>query len=384
MSLTLRHQVGQLFIVGLGGPALDPSERAWLRLLRPSGFVLFRRNIEEAAQITALLREATEAAAGEHEHTPALRALDLEGGLVDRLRDLIGPTPSAAAVATADAAGRVRFSRRHGELIGRASRLLGFNTTLAPVLDLALPASAPVLRTRVYGSTPEAVTRYARPFLQGLRSERILACGKHFPGLGGGTLDSHTATPSISRTFNQLWDEDIAPYRDLLTLLPIVMVAHALYPKAPHPDEPASVSRFWINDALRRRLRYDGLILSDDMEMGGLLTRMSIEEAALRALSAGSDLLEICREPALIFRAYEAVLTEAERSPAFRTLVRRACARVIAHKNSLLHPQLPRDATAEQLARLRSDIRLFTAELEAAERANAPESSKQASRKIAP
>ncbi len=364
---SLREQVGQLFLVGLSGSTLTPEERAWLRLLRPGGVILFRRNIEEAAQTTALLREATQAAAGDGERTPALRALDLEGGLVDRLRDLQGPMPSAASVA---AYGKEHFARRHGELIGRATRLLGFNTPLAPVLDLALPAALPVMRTRVTGDTPEKVLAYAKPFVQALRSERVLACGKHFPGLGGGTLDSHAATPSIPRPFEQLWAEDLAPFRELAALLPIVMVAHATYPKVPEAsDALASTSYFWITEVLRRRLDYEGLILSDDMEMGGLLTHAPIEEAAIQAILAGSDLLEVCKDPTLIFRAYEAVLGEAESSPAFRDRVRRTSIRIRETKGRLLDSILPRDATEDQLIRLRADLRLFTAELEAAARA---------------
>lgn len=364
----LRHQVGQLFIVGLGGPALDAAERGWLRILRPGGLILFRRNIEDAAQTTALLREATAAVSGGGEHIPVLRAVDLEGGLVDRLRDVLAPSPSAAAVA---ATGSKHLAGRHGELIGRAARLLGFNTTFAPVLDLALPGSAPVMRTRVYGATADDVLAYARPFLQGLRTERVLSCGKHFPGLGGGTLDSHAATPRIGRTWNELWVEDMKPYRELMTRLPLVMVAHAVYPRVnPREGErPASVSRFWISETLRRRLDYKGLIVSDDMEMGGLLTQMSMEEAAIQAIVAGADLLEVCKDPALIFRAYEAVLAEAERSQVFRLRVRRASERVRTSKSALLSPQLPRNSTAAQLARIRSDIHLFTVEVEAQQRA---------------
>ncbi|RRA49439.1 glycoside hydrolase family 3 N-terminal domain-containing protein [Acidipila sp. EB88] len=365
----LRHQVAQLFLVGLGGTTLDATERAWLRLLQPGGVILFRRNIENPAQTTALLREATEAAASAGEHIPSIRAVDLEGGLVDRLRDALAPMPSAALVA---ASGSLHDARRHGELIGRAVRLLGFNTCFAPVLDLALPESAPVMRTRVYGASAEKVVRYAEPFLQAMRGERVLASGKHFPGLGGGTLDSHHATPHIHRTWQQLWDEDMLPYRELLRLLPIIMVSHASYPRIVQAgDEPASVSHFWITETLRRRIGYEGLILSDDMEMGGLLTQMTIEEAALRAILAGSDLLEICRDPALVLRAYEAVLSEAERSTAFRAMVRRAWARVVAHKHRLLTPQLPRNSTEEQLTRMRSEILVFTAELEASERSRA-------------
>ncbi len=360
---SLREQVGQLFIVGLSGPSLTALERATLRLLRPGGLILFRRNMETPAQTTALLREATAAASGDGERTPALRALDLEGGPVDRLRDLVGAFPSPSSVAVH---GKEHYARRHGELIGRATRLLGFNTPLAPVLDLA----SPVLGSRSAGDTPEKVLLYARPFAEALRGERVLACGKHFPGLGGGALDSHPAAPKIARSMDRLWAEDLAPFRELAGLLPMIMVAHAVYPKIPEAhSELASTSRFWITDILRRRLEYEGLVVSDDLEMGGLLSRSSIEEAAVGALLAGTDLLEVCREPSLVLRAYEAVLGEAERSPAFRDRVRRTAARVAEHKARLLPALLPRDAAEDQLARLRADLRLFTAELAAAARA---------------
>jgi beta-N-acetylhexosaminidase len=339
-------------MVGLETTELTTIERAWLKLLRPSGVILFRRNIEQAKQTNALLREVSQICGGN-----VLRALDLEGGLVDRLRDLLAPMPSAANVA---ATGRAADAKKHGRLIGRAARLLGFNTTLAPVLDLALPESAPVMRTRVVSADPELVTAYARPFLEGLRMERVLGCGKHFPGLGGGTLDSHTATPRITRSGADLWHEDIAPYRDLLRQLPIIMVAHASYPRVTRDDEPASVSPYWIGSVLRRQMGYPGLILSDDMEMGGILTQMSIEEAAVQAIAVETDLIEVCRDPALVLRAYEGVLREAEHSRAFRTKVRRAAVRVEQEKAKWLDAQLPRNATAAQLETCSLQIRQFS------------------------
>ncbi len=378
-SLRLRHQIGQLFIVGLGGTALDATERAWLRLIRPSGFILFRRNMEEPAQTTALLQSAIESSAAENEHIPTLRTVDLEGGLVDRFRDMLGPMPSAAAVAATKSR---RDAKLHGELIGRAVRLLGFNTTFAPVLDLALPTSLPVMQTRVYGTDADEVSEYARPFFAGLRTEWVLGCGKHFPGLGGGNRDSHHATPRITRTWQQLWEEDIAPYRDLRPYLSLIMVAHAIYSRVHESEEiPASISPFWINTILRKRMGYDGLILTDDMEMGGLLSKTSIEEAAVSALLAGADLLEVCRDPALLLRAYEAVLGEAERSPVFRVRIRRISNRVIALKQKLLPLHPLRAATPEQLRRLRVDMQLMHTNLDA--RARAATASAQAAQEAA-
>ena len=353
--MNLREQVGQLFIVGVEGSDLSSIERAWLRLIRPAGIILFRRNIEEATQVTRLLREATETSGA-----PLLRCIDLEGGLVDRLRDLIAPMPSAANVF---ASGRPGSFNRHGRLIAHEAKALGFNVVLAPVLDLALPASQSVMRTRVVSPQPAAVTDYAQAFVQGLAAEGVLSCGKHFPGLGGGTLDSHHETPRINRTWDELWSEDLVPFRTLAPQLPLMMVSHASYPRT-KDRKPASISRFWISTILRKRIGYRGLILSDDMEMGGILTKSSIEDATINAILAGTDLIEICRDPALILRAYEAVLTEAEQSPAFRRRVALSYQRIIESKDRLLDARMPRPASAAQFQKLRAAVQHFAGELQ--------------------
>lgn len=351
MSKILRQQVGQLLIAGLEGTELTAVERAWLKLIQPGGVILFRRNIEEASQTAGLLREASNVVGN-----PAFRCVDLEGGLVDRLRDLIAPMPSPAAVF---ATGKQSAFRKHGSLIGREARALGFNTVFAPVLDLALPASSEVMRTRAVSADPIGVTAYADAFLKGLAVQNIVGCGKHFPGLGGGTLDSHHAMPVIKRSFDQMWHEDIAPFRSLAAQLPMIMVAHAAYPQASGDKTPASVSSFWITRILRKKLGYRGLILSDDMEMGGILTQFSIEEAAIESIAAGMDILEICKDPALVLRAFEALLSEAENSPSFRLKVQAVERRIRQFKKQPAlsrTPTLPQPKTIGQIARETRDF----------------------------
>ena len=330
--MNLREAIGSLLIVGVEGTKLNAVEAAWLRLIRPSGVILFRRNIEEAAQVHALL-----AAVAKNSNAPIFRCVDLEGGLVDRLRDLVAPMPSAAEVA---ATGKKKIYREHGLLIGEEIALLGFNTTFAPVLDLALPVSANVMRTRVTSADAKTVTEYAVEFLSGLAKAGVLGSGKHFPGLGAGTLDSHLATPEIDRGWQQLWDEDLLPYRKLRRELPFIMVSHAVYPRVKNGrgqiQGPASVSRFWIREILQKKIGYRGLVLSDDMEMGGILSQHSIGEASIAAIEAGTHLLEVCKEPALIFQTYEALLTEAERSKSFRKRVEQAASQVRKQKHHLL------------------------------------------------
>jgi beta-N-acetylhexosaminidase len=353
--MTLREQVGQLIIVGVEGPELSALERAWLKLIRPGGIILFRRNIEQPLQVTRLLLEATEIAGA-----PFFRCIDLEGGLVDRLRDLIAPMPSPAAVFKT---GKRANYVRHGRLIAREAKTLGFNTTFAPVLDLALPASAAVMRTRVVSPNPADVILYANAFLDGLHAEGILGCGKHFPGLGGGTLDSHHATPLIDRTWNQLRTQDLAPFRALAPRLPMIMVSHAAYPQI-KDSTPASISHYWISTVLKKRIGFNGLVISDDMEMGGILSQVSIEEAAVKAVLAGTDIVEICHSPSLILRAYEAVLQEAERSAAFRRRVESSSRRITKYKQQFLSARMPHAPSSSQIEKLRTAVKQFAGEIQ--------------------
>jgi beta-N-acetylhexosaminidase len=310
---SIRHAAGSLLVVGLSGTELTGLERAWLKLIQPAGVILFRRNIADAQQTRALLAEATA-----HCTTAHLRCVDVEGGTVDRLRDAVAPVPSAQAVAnTADA----HLMQKHGELIAKEVRAFGFNTTLAPVLDQALPASAKVMGTRAVAAYPAGIVQYVRAFMHGLNAHGVTGCGKHFPGLGGGTLDSHLETPSIRRSWKEMWDQDLVPYRELVRELPMVMINHAAYPDTKSGVSPATASAFWPTTVLQKRIGYKGLIFSDDMEMGGILKFAPMEEAAILAIRAGLHLLEICHSPELILRCYESLIHESERSASFRKLL---------------------------------------------------------------
>ncbi len=356
MKTNLRQAAGSLLVVGLGGAELTGLERAWLKLVRPGGIILFRRNIENAVQTRALLNDATALCA-----PASLRCVDVEGGTVDRLRDALAPLPSAQAVAVT---GKPGLMREHGELAARGVKAFGFNTTLAPVLDLALTDSAQVMGTRSAAPTAAEAAAYAREFLAGLAAHGVVGCGKHFPGLGGGTLDSHLATPAIQRSTRALWQEDLAPYRELRNELPMVMVNHAAYPHTPSKDRPASVSPYWITTVLRERIGYRGIVFSDDLEMGGILQCMSIEEAAVAGIRAGMDLVEICHSPELILRAYEALIAEGERSVAFRKLLLERARHTARQRAKLFAGGTSKALTARQFEALQTRILRFRQRIE--------------------
>jgi len=352
MTATVRQAAGSLLVVGLNGTELTALERAWLRLVRPGGIILFKRNVRDAQQTRDLLEEATGFCCAQ-----AVRCVDVEGGTVNRLRDALAPIASAQAVAAAiRVAKKPALARKHGELIARAVKAFGFNTTLAPVVDLALPEAAEVLGSRTAGANAAEVIAYAREFLAGIAAQRVVGCGKHFPGLGGATGDTHFVTPEIQRTWPQLWDEDAVPYRELHREMPMIMMNHAAYPHTPGKNEPASASRFWIAETLRKRIGYKGIILSDDLEMGGILKFLPVEEAAVAAIRAGSDLLEICHSAELILRTYEALVSEGERSAAFRKVLL-ATARDAARKRARLYASgVAPTLSAKKLEALRKSI----------------------------
>jgi beta-N-acetylhexosaminidase len=355
MKESLRQAAGSLLVVGLGDKELTAMERAWLKLVRPAGIILFKRNIVDAAQTRALLAEATGFCPP---HCGAF--VDVEGGTVDRLRDVLAPIPSVQAVAqAARTKARPTIAREHGELIARAVKAFGFNSSFAPVLDLALPESRKVMETRCAAETGAGVVAYARAFLAGLAAQDVAGCGKHFPGLGGGTLDSHLETPKIERTWQQLWEEDLEPYRALRTHLPMIMVNHAAYPLTADPVRPATVSKFWMQTVLRKRIGYRGMVVSDDLEMGGVTRFMPIAEAAIATVRMGSDLALICHHSEPILQVYEALIHEGERSAAFgRILLGRA--RESARKRVKTFPaKMPVALNGKQFEALRVRILRF-------------------------
>ncbi len=355
MTANLRRAAGSLLVVGLSGSELTGLERAWMRVVQPAGVILFRRNIADAEQTRLLLAEATGLCAGH-----AFRCVDVEGGSVDRLRDALAPMPSAQAVALAARnSNDPALAREHGELIAQGVKAFGFNVTLAPVLDLALPESASVMGPRAAGANAGEVIAYAREFCAGLAAHGVTGCGKHFPGLGGSNLDSHAETPQIRRAWDDLWREDLTPYRALREAMPMVMVNHASYPDTPSKNLPATASPFWISAVLRKKIGYRGLIFSDDMEMGGILKFLPIEEAAIAAIRAGMNTLEICHSPELILRAYEALMHEAESSATFRWVMLQRARDAARKRERLFAAGVPEALAVAEFDALRRRILRF-------------------------
>ena len=317
-------QLGQLLVIGFDGTEMSPALASLLKRIQPAGVILFARNIVSAEQTHQLLKDCQAQVAA-----PLFRCVDLEGGKVDRLRHAIGPAPSPADVF---ASGNRKLFRAHGRIIGKNCRAVGFNVDFAPALDLAFEASKNVMSTRTVSADPHEVIAYARAFLVGLGDESVLGCGKHFPGLGEGTLDSHQELPAIEKPWEKLWEQDLVPYRTLRRDLPFVMVSHAAYPAVTRERTPASQSKKWITDILQKKMGYRGLIASDDLEMGGVLSAAPVERAAAQFVRAGGDLCLICHKEEFVTRSYEELERQAKDDRAFAKRAGEAIQSVLAFK----------------------------------------------------
>ncbi len=318
-----------------------------LKRLQPAGVILFARNIKTPDQTWTLLRECQKCV-----ETPLFTCVDLEGGTVDRFRDALEPTPSAAEVF---ATGDRKVFRDHGRTIGENCRALGFNVDFAPVLDLAFEASRSVMGTRAVSADPRQTVIYAREFLTGLAAANVFGCGKHFPGLGEGKLDSHHELPVIDKPMKRLWTEDLVPYRTLRRQLPMVMVSHAAYPQVTKSKSPASISKLWITDVLRNRIGFRNLIVSDDLEMGGVLSAAPVGQAAVQFIRAGGDLCLVCHREDYVSEAYEELTRAAESDKSFAQRASESTKRILAfkkkHANLMRASKMPSTVIVEKLTR---------------------------------
>ncbi|MEY2540569.1 MAG: beta-N-acetylhexosaminidase, partial [Verrucomicrobiota bacterium] len=289
--------LGQLILTGVPGKELDTETSELFRKVQPGAFILFGRNIESATQLRKLIDALRDLSDVEPIFT-----IDQEGGRVSRLR-LIGNEPPNAQQLREK--GDVDLIHRHGDITGRMLRLFGFNLNLCPVLDISFDDDADnSLRGRCYGKTVEEVVRNAGVFNAAMRAQGIASCGKHFPGYSAATVDAHHDLPKIERTREELDREELAVFRAFVgrngspsrptNRVDSMMICHGWYPSLEAEKTPASLSRRVITELLREEMGFQGLIMTDDLDMGAILNEYSLEETIRLAIGAGNDLAMVC------------------------------------------------------------------------------------------
>ena len=323
--LTLEQKIGQLFIVGFQGTEPDGETRALLEAIRPGGFLLYQRNIESFDQIYDLTSRLREMSA-----IHPLLAIDHEGGRVDRMKHIFSIMPSMAELAGAGTAPL----RAGARIIAAELAATGLNLDLAPVLDLRLPGS--IFAERCLASEPAEVARLAAAFIEELSKRGIFTCAKHFPGLGGATVDPHFSLPHIERTKRQLQQEDAVPFTKVFDHADMVMISHAHYHgMGDEKPIPAFLSTRLVDGFLRKRLGYQGLAITDDLTMGAVTSIGLTPELFLKAFETGTDLLLFSQTTPLLHRAYKTILSEARKSEALRGRVDESVNRILNLKKRI-------------------------------------------------
>ena len=340
--MTLRDHIGQLFMLGFTGTSVSRQLEVYLSDLRPAGVILFSRNLENAAQMVDLTNRLQKLVGPD----PMLIAIDQEGGRVSRLPQGFTIFPPCEVFGRCNS---YEMTYAAAAVTAAELRAVGINMNMAPVLDVNTNPDNPIIGDRAFSQDPEQVAALGLAIIRGLQDLRVVACGKHFPGHGDTSQDSHLELPGVSASCERLEAVELPPFARAVTHgVASLMTAHVVYP-ALDPHHPATLSRAILTDLLRRRFGFDGLVLTDDLEMRAIADHGGVEDAAVRALQAGADMLLICKEPAQQVAAMEAVLKAVEADEIDRAQIEMSLARIKRTKQRFLLPYVPADISAARL-----------------------------------
>jgi len=329
----LEKAAAKLFCAGFPGLEV-PAEFAALQARGISGAILFRRNVESPAQVAELNAEL-EAKAGRS----FLVSVDQEGGRVMRLRDPCTPVPRMRDLG---AAGDPALARRMGRVLGAELRALGFDLDFAPVLDVDTNPANPVIGDRSFGRDAAQVAALGTAAILGLQEAGVAACGKHFPGHGDTSQDSHLELPRLAHDLARLEAVELPPFEAAIRAgVASIMTAHVIFEPL-DPVYPATMSRPALDGILRDRFGFDGVVISDDLEMKAIADHYGIEEAVVRGVNAGVDLFLVCHTPALQHEAIDRLIAAVERGDVPMARVEEAGRRIDALFARFVRPKARR------------------------------------------
>ncbi|MGE0548952.1 MAG: beta-N-acetylhexosaminidase [Kofleriaceae bacterium] len=334
----MRQDVGQLLWVGFEGTTMPEALRSRLDIGAVGATILFKRNLvfrpagdgstDEHCDLDALVALNRELHRAAPDGTPALIAIDQEGGLVQRVRAPATRWPAMQAIDGFAAPDDEAVAEQVGRAMGSELRALGFDVDFAPVLDVHTNPANPIIGNRAFGVEPEPVARRALAFARGLDAAGVVACGKHFPGHGDTSTDSHLELPRIDHSWERLEGVELLPFRRAAAAgMPMIMTAHVVF-AALDDNVPATLSERVVTGLLRDQLGYRGVIASDDLDMKAIAGHLGAEVAAVAAIRAGCDVLLLCRDENHQALAEQALVRECERDSAFRAKVGTAAQRI--------------------------------------------------------
>lgn len=346
MDQELRQKVGQLFMVGFD--ALEPNEHIikMIREYRIGGVILFRRNVHTPQQLAALCRKLQEVNA-EVSDIPLLIAIDQEGGMVMRIEQGVTPIPSAMAF---QQAGSVEDCEQLSHVSATEMRALGINMLLAPVLDVNNNRLNPVIGVRAFGEDPQTVVKYGMAALRGMQDAGVVATAKHFPGHGDTATDTHYSMAVMPHGRERMEAVELLPFNAAIAQgVGAIMTAHVMFPAIEaDASVPATLSHAVLTDLLRGEMGFDGVVISDCLEMAAISEGVGIARGAVGTLRAGADIVLISHREARQRAGLDAVLEAVEQGSLSLDRVEQAVARVgrLKHASAVREwAQLPEEPT---------------------------------------
>lgn len=288
-AMTLNEKIGQMVIVGLEGYTISESSREMIDEYHVGGFVLLGENVSSSNQIITLVNSLKNA--NSKNKIPLFLSIDEEGGRVSRIPQEFKKFPSNKIIGGIN---NTTFSFKIGSLIASELKGFGLNMDFAPVLDINSNPNNPIIGDRSFGSNPEIVARLGIQTMKGIQSGSIIPVVKHFPGHGDTSMDSHIGLPTVNNTHDRLKSFEFLPFSEAIkNNADAVMIAHILLPKI-DSNNPASMSKIIITDNLRNSLKFNGVIITDDMTMGAITKNYNIGAAAVKSVNAGTDIILVC------------------------------------------------------------------------------------------
>ena len=305
-EMTIEEKVGQLIMVGFEGTQANEAIETHIRERFVGGVVLFSRNIQSPQQTAELTNELQRLAETTARQIPLFIGIDQEGGWVIRLKDGATVLPGNMALGATNS---TELAERAGEITAVELAAVGVNLNFAPVMDVNNNLDNPVIGRRSFGESPELVSRLGVPYIRGLQRNGVLATAKHFPGHGDTTVDSHFELPTVSHDLERIHALELQPFRAAIDAdVAAIMTAHIIYP-AFDANRPATLSPTILTDLLRKELGFDGLLITDDMEMKAIDDRYQSGEAAVMAVEAGADIVMVLWTPTKQIEVFDALLS---------------------------------------------------------------------------
>jgi len=336
----IKEDVGELLIGGFLGTNLSSSMKRRLESGEMGGVILFHRNLPGVAQFPhdQVPEGATvdidafcslmETLHGLDTVSPLWFSIDQEGGRVQRIREPATVWPPMMSFANIPEEKSISLAEEAGGAMGVELKALGFNLNFSPVLDIHTNQANPVIGRRAFGESPQKVVALALAFARGLKKAGIIACGKHFPGHGDTNVDSHEALPVLAHSIERLNSVELLPFIAAANArLPMIMTAHILF-SAMDDSAPATLSKKVVSDLLRQEIGFEGIIVSDDLDMHAISKQYGLGEAAVLAIEAGCDLLLACQEEQSAIEIFEALIKEASKNDTFLERVHESAHRI--------------------------------------------------------